>query len=77
MQTRAVYGIDCLRQPPSAGRGRARSACARGNTCACCPPALDLASSAAISNPPPKILARDGPEWSVEITGPTHWDQWP
>src|ERR1035438_2892958 len=41
---------DCwLRQPPGAGRIRVHAAFARGNTCACCPSALDLASSQAIS----------------------------
>ena len=37
----------CLRQPPGAGRGRARAASARVNICACCPSALDRASSQA------------------------------
>lgn len=35
-------------RPHGAGRGRAREASARGATCACCPPAPDLAFSQAI-----------------------------
>ena len=41
-------------QPQNAGRGRARGASALDATCACCPPAPDLASSAATSTGPPK-----------------------
>ena len=44
-------------RPLGAGRERATVSCARGAICACCPPARDLASSAAISTGPPKILA--------------------
>ena len=62
----APAGSRNTRQPPNAGRVRVRSACARGSTCACCPPALDLASSAATSNPPPKILACIGPRGALQ-----------
>jgi len=40
---------DCLHQLHGAGRGRVSGAFARGGTCACCPPARGLASSAAIN----------------------------
>src|SRR5580658_4310126 len=46
----AAMNASLSRQPPSAGRGRARAPSARGSTCACCPSAPDLASSAATSN---------------------------
>ena len=52
----------------SAGRGRARAAFARAAICACCPPALDLASSAATSTGPPKIT-----RLPFEPFGPRKW----
>ena len=41
----------CLHQPPGAGQGFASGASARGGIYACCPPALDLASSQATNFP--------------------------
>jgi hypothetical protein len=46
----------CSHRRPGAGRGRASAVSARAATSACSPLALDLASSAVISNGPPKTL---------------------
>jgi len=70
----------CSCRPQGAGRGPARASCARGSTCACCPPALDLVSSPATNNSLAKTLVRiDSPPISpfsgrVELDDPANRD---
>ena len=86
--TRALSKGRRPRRLPNAGRDRVRASSARANTCAYCPPAHDLASSAAINtgppkNPPLRFLAR--PRGRTELDDlaaypapyPDAWGPWP
>src|SRR6266568_2335146 len=74
---KSTFPAPCrLCQPQNVGLGRARAASVPGVTCAFCPFAHDLVSSAAISFEPPKTLAcffgsQQGPmNWTTLHQGP-------
>ena len=74
---RAPLSIRCSRRPRSAGRVCARNVSARASISVCYQPALDLASSAAISigtaEDPRPLWTLHG---SAELNDPTGWDPW-